>query len=184
MLHNLKKRNILYGKIWQNHNPQYSWEILIHLFLVVDILVRIVSTNINIISVTKLTCLILFLLFTCQVVSDSSATPWTVARQVPLFMGFPRQEYWSGLPFPSPAHLPNPGIEPATPTLKRRFFTWAIWEAHAWLTVHINNTKFSNFRIRMCIFSNSQRLLRKMNNILNHWASTNYKGLAFTLTSS
>ena len=40
------------------------------------------------------------------------ATPWTVARQPPLSMGFPRQEYWSGLPFPSPGDLPNPGIEP------------------------------------------------------------------------
>ena len=45
--------------------------------------------------------------------SDSFATPWTVACQAPLFMGFPRQEYWSGLPFPSPGDPPNPGIEPA-----------------------------------------------------------------------
>ena len=39
------------------------------------------------------------------------ATPWTVAHQAPLSMGFSRQEYWSGLPFPSPGDLPNPGIE-------------------------------------------------------------------------
>ena len=39
-------------------------------------------------------------------------TPWTVARQAPLYMGFSRQEYWSGLPFPSPGDLSNPGIEP------------------------------------------------------------------------
>ena len=39
------------------------------------------------------------------------ATPWTVARQAPLSMGFSNQEYWSGLPFPSPGDLPNPGIE-------------------------------------------------------------------------
>ena len=38
-------------------------------------------------------------------------TPWTVAHQAPLSMGFPRQEYWSELPFPSPGDLPNPGIE-------------------------------------------------------------------------
>ena len=43
------------------------------------------------------------------------ATPWTVARQAPLSMGFSRQEYWSGLPFPSPGDLPNPGIEPVSP---------------------------------------------------------------------
>ena len=38
------------------------------------------------------------------------ATPWTVAHQAPLSMGFSRQEYWSGLPFPSPGDLPNPGL--------------------------------------------------------------------------
>ena len=39
-------------------------------------------------------------------------TPWTVALQAPLSLGFSRQEYWSGLPFPSPGYLPNPGIKP------------------------------------------------------------------------
>ena len=48
--------------------------------------------------------------------------PWTVARQTPLSMGFPRQEHWSGLPFPSPEELPNPGIEPTTPALAGRSF--------------------------------------------------------------
>ena len=48
------------------------------------------------------------------------ATPWTAAHQAPLSMGFSRQEYWSGLPFPSPGHLPNPGIEPGSPALKTR----------------------------------------------------------------
>ena len=46
-----------------------------------------------------------------------SATPWTIAYQVPPPMGFSRQEYWSGLPFPSPGDLPNPGIEPGSPAL-------------------------------------------------------------------
>ena len=41
-------------------------------------------------------------------------TLWTAARQAPPSMGFSRQEYWSGLPFPSPGDLPNPGIEPAS----------------------------------------------------------------------
>ena len=45
-------------------------------------------------------------------------TPWTVARQAPLSMGFSRQEYWSGLPFPSPGDLPDPGIEPRSPALQ------------------------------------------------------------------
>ena len=53
-----------------------------------------------------------FLLFSHSVVSDSFATPWTVACQAPLSMGFPREEYWSGLPFPPPGDLPSPGTEP------------------------------------------------------------------------
>ena len=45
------------------------------------------------------------------------ATPWTVAYQASQSMGFSRQEYWSGLPFPSPKDLPDPGIEPWSPEL-------------------------------------------------------------------
>ena len=52
-----------------------------------------------------------------------SATPWTVAHQASLRMGFPRQEYWSGLPFPSPEDLPSPGIKPVSPALAGGFFT-------------------------------------------------------------
>ena len=52
----------------------------------------------------------------------SLETPWTVARQASLSMGFSRQEYQSGLPFPSPGGLPDPGIEPRSPALWR-FFT-------------------------------------------------------------
>ena len=46
------------------------------------------------------------------------ATPWTVAYKSPLSMEFSRQEYWNGLPFPSPGDLPDPGIEPGSPTLQ------------------------------------------------------------------
>ena len=48
---------------------------------------------------------------------------WTIALQAPLSMGFPRQEYWRGLPFPPPGDLPSPGIEPRSPVLAVRFFT-------------------------------------------------------------
>ena len=53
-------------------------------------------------------------------------TPWTVARQAPLYMGFSRQEYWSGLPFPTPGDLLDQGIKPmspASPALAGGFFT-------------------------------------------------------------
>ena len=45
-------------------------------------------------------------------------TPWTVTRQALLSMGFSKQEYWSGLPFPSPGELPHPGIQPGSPALQ------------------------------------------------------------------
>ena len=49
---------------------------------------------------------------------SNSVTPWTVARQSPLSLRFPRQEYWNGLPFFSPGDLPNPGIETRSPALQ------------------------------------------------------------------
>ena len=51
------------------------------------------------------------------------ATPWTVACQAPLSMEFPREGYWSELPFPSPGGLPDSGIEPTAPALAGGFFT-------------------------------------------------------------
>ena len=56
-------------------------------------------------------------------------TPWTIAYQAPLSMEFSRQECWSGLPFPSPGDLPNPGIEPRSPVLAERLLT--IWATSA-----------------------------------------------------
>ena len=58
------------------------------------------------------------------------ATPWTAAYKVPPSMELSRQEYWSGLPFPSPGHLPDPGIKPGFPALQTGAFTvWATREA-------------------------------------------------------
>ena len=67
-------------------------------------------------------------------------TPWTVACQAPLSMGFPREEYWSGWPFPSPGNLPNPGIEPGSPTLAGGFLpSWATEET--WINIkHLLNS--------------------------------------------
>ena len=54
-------------------------------------------------------------LFSSSVVSDCFATPWTIVHQAPLSVGFPRHWSWSGLPFPSPGDLPDPGIKPTSP---------------------------------------------------------------------
>ena len=65
-----------------------------------------------------------------EVMSDSVMTPpWTIACQVPLSIGFPRQEYWSGLPCPPPGDLPNPGIEPECPAWQVDSLHWDTWEA-------------------------------------------------------
>ena len=61
--------------------------------------------------------------------SDSFATPWTVAHQTPLSMGYPRKEYWSGLPFPSPGELPDPGIKPTSPAIGSQIlYHWTTWK--------------------------------------------------------
>ena len=87
-------------------------------------------------------CCCCLVAFSRSVVSDSFVTPWTVARQAPLSMGFPRQEYWSGLPFPAPGHLPHPGMEPESPVscaLAAGFFITEspgkpyLWVAIDWL---------------------------------------------------
>ena len=54
----------------------------------------------------------------CQALSDSFVMRWTIASQASLFLGFPRQEYRGGLPFPSPEDLPNTGTEPQSPTFQ------------------------------------------------------------------
>ena len=92
---------------WQNsiiHCPAY----LIYFYM--DIFIFQISHNVYI---------LLLKLESESEVAQSCPTlcdPWTVAHQAPLSMGFSRQEYWSGLPFPSPGDLPNPGIEPRSPT--------------------------------------------------------------------
>ena len=58
------------------------------------------------------------LLFSHSVVSDSFETTWTIAHQAPLSMEFSRQEYWGGLPLPSPGYRPDPGIKPRSPALQ------------------------------------------------------------------
>ena len=100
------------------------------------------------------------------------ATPWTIARQAPLSLGFSRQEYWSELPFPSPGDLPDPGIKPGSSALAGGFFTtepvtcmcihiWLdtykctytyicvyIWHKHMFICVHIYVWQM----IKLCYF--------------------------------
>ena len=57
-------------------------------------------------------------MYVCVPACLTFVAPWTIAHQTPLSIGFPRQEYWSGLPFPPPGDLANPGIEPTSPALQ------------------------------------------------------------------
>ena len=87
------------------------------------------------------------------------ATPCTVAHQAPLSMEFSRQEYWSGLPFPTPRDLPDPGIKPlspAFPALAGRFFTAsATWEVpHIFIVLH---KIFSSVQFSSLVVSDSLR---------------------------
>ena len=70
-------------------------------------------------------------------------SPWTVALQAPLSVGFPKKEYWSGLPCPSPGDLPNPGIEPSSlmsPALAGRFFTiCTTWEGQRTRAIYMDS---------------------------------------------
>ena len=65
---------------------------------------------------------LIILLFSPWVMSDSFVTRYTMAHQAPLSMGFSRQEYWSGLSFPSPGDLPDPEIETGSPALQAEYF--------------------------------------------------------------
>ena len=66
---------------------------------------------------------LVFCMCGCSIVYDSLQTPWTVALQAPLSMGFSRQEYLSGLPLPPAGNLPDARIEPMSPVLAGEFFT-------------------------------------------------------------
>ena len=76
--------------------------------------------------------------FSHSVMSNSSVIPWIIAHQGPLSMGLPRQEYWSGLPFPSPGDLPDPGMEQISCIScigMQILYCWATWEVHIYCTL-------------------------------------------------
>ena len=85
------------------------------------------------------------------------ATPWTVAYQALPFMGFSRQECWSGLPFPSPGDLPNPGIKPGSPELQADFLpSEPLWKPQ-------RHKQSLNHLTCLIIYTRYQRQKRKIN---------------------
>ena len=120
-----------------------------------------------------------------------TVTLWTIAHQASLFMGFSRQEYWSGLPFPSPGGLPNPETEhefPASPALAVGFFTSEPLGKPQQHTLHTNYTKsvffpqglFLFYRLCLCTDqSSSLNVLLLGLNIIEH-LSNGRSGIIFS----
>ena len=78
------------------------------------------------------------------------ATPWTVAYQAPLSMGFSRWEYWNGKPFPSPEDLPNAGIEPGSPALQADSLLTYVC---IYIDIHIDMHIYMHIYIKLCIWT-------------------------------
>ena len=85
---------------------------------------------------------------------SNSATPWTVAHQAPPSMEFSRLEYWNGLPFPSPGDLPDPGIEPRSPSLQADALPSKL-PGYPQNTIVYNLYKLKVSRYKRCLFSSS-----------------------------
>ena len=109
----------------------------------------------------------MFLSFSHSVVSDSFATPWTIAHQAPLSMEFLRQEYWGRLPFPFSEDLPDPGIKPVSPALASRFFTTEPpGKPLSHITPFIITSSFSPYPLCNFIFSKMIQIFLLLSSIL------------------
>ena len=114
--------------------------------------------------------LFLFLFFSHSLVSDSFVTPWTLVHQGPASRGFPRQGYWSGLPFPFPGDLPHPGIKLMSSTLAGGLFTkshqaslfWRVKGVSVWGSERVSHISSATQQVRgsagfrpcnMCLWS-------------------------------
>ena len=89
-----------------------------------------------------------------SVIFESFSTPWTIPRQAPLSMGSPRKDYWSGLPFPPPGDLSDPGIEPKSavaPALAGRLFAAEPPESTWWITSKLYGFKQQSFHLFMIL---------------------------------
>ena len=100
-------------------------------------------------------------------------TPWTVACQAPLSMGFSRQEYWSGLPFPSPGNLPDPGIEPGSPALQADSLPIELWgkpiELIEYLSISLSRSVHFFWRTGSHIVGADKSKMCQVGNLRKSW---------------
>ena len=92
------------------------------------------------------------------------ATPWTVAHQAPLSLGFSRQEYWNGLPFPPPGNLPNPGIESTSLTYPALAGTFFFYHCTTWETHYLYNSLILFSFVKYSMMSFLKHLLTWLSN--------------------
>ena len=85
------------------------------------------------------------------------ATPWTIAHQVPLPLGFPKQEYWSGLPFPPPGNLPHPGIQSGSPAFSC-ISRWILYQGATWEPKNFKIIGRTNWTQSNCLNKNCKNI--------------------------
>ena len=109
--------------------------------------------------------------------SNSFGIPWAVAHQAPLSMGFPRQEYWSGLTFPSSGDLPEPEIELVSWIDRQNLHPWATWEAHHTVTTttRTNTTTTNITAIAIIIIINTTTVSNYNRKHLSVWCILDIK---------
>ena len=131
-----------WGREWSDMTERLIWSVLIFLpvynyyqFYLKEKHRTVKNTHFK--SILK----IYYIYFVCLILIAKSCltlvTPWTIAHQALLSMGFSRQEYWSGFPFPSPGDLPNPGIEPRSPALQVMIYWLSLKEIYLKYTLDI-----------------------------------------------
>ena len=96
-------------------SPQFNACVCVYVCAYVCVIIKVIYSQTSPLVLCSCCAVCYALLLSCVWLF---VTPWTVARQAPLSMGFSRQEYWSGLPCPPPGDLPNSGIKPRSPTLQ------------------------------------------------------------------
>ena len=108
-------KNSRYKLLLENSKTDnYCFKILVHCFHTIYIFQPISNGDGNWAQSDRCSLGYYVCVLSCFSLVWLFVTPWTIAHQAPLSMGFPRQEYWSGLPFPSPGDLPDPGIKPGS----------------------------------------------------------------------
>ena len=120
----------------------------------------------------------------CGLVTKSCpapVTPWTVAHQAPLSIGFSKQEYWSRLPFPTPGDLPNPGIKPRSPELQAISLLSELPENQLNQTKQHKNSASKSYKAKKCTRKNVYHMILKGQSKFSRNSPFSVANIFFTL---